>query len=221
MNTQDMSPLYTWLEMAPRNCINVLDTHDGIGIVDVGANGDEPGLLTPAQIDALVESIHTQSDGQSRQATGAAASNVDLYQVNCTFYSALGCDDYRYLLARTIQLFAPGTPQIYYAGLLALQNDMALLADTGVGRDINRPYLDESTVIEHLQKPVVQALLQLISLRNEHQAFQGEFTQVLTQMQYSMKWQQHNQSIMLTINLDDLSAHIVTGSDTLVLNEML
>jgi sucrose phosphorylase len=221
MNTRDLSPLHTWLEMAPRNCINVLDTHDGIGIVDVGANGDEPGLLTPAQINALVESIHAQSDGQSRLATGAAASNVDLYQVNCTFYSALGCDDYRYLLARTIQLFSPGTPQIYYAGLLALKNDMALLADTGVGRDINRPYLNESVVIEHLQKPVVQALLQLITLRNQHQAFQGEFSQEISASQYSMIWQQSGESITLTINLDDLSAHIVTDSDTLELTEML
>jgi hypothetical protein len=67
------------------------------------------------------------SGGQSREATGAAASNLDLYQVNCTFYDALGRDDGAYLIARAIQFFLPGVPQVYYVGLLAGENDMALL----------------------------------------------------------------------------------------------
>ena len=41
-------------------------------------------------------------------------------------------------IARAIQFFLPGMPQVYYVGLLAGENDMALLARTGVGRDINR-----------------------------------------------------------------------------------
>ena len=36
--------------------------------------------------------------------------------------------------------FLPGIPQVYYAGLLCAHNDMDLLAATGVGRDINRPF---------------------------------------------------------------------------------
>ena len=61
----------------------------------------------------------------------SAASNLDLYQVNCTFYDALGRDDARYLAARMIQLMLPGVPQIYYVGLLAGSNDMDLLAAYG------------------------------------------------------------------------------------------
>ena len=72
----------------------------------------------------------SDSGGDSRLATGAAASNLDLYQVNCTFYDALGRDDDRYLLARAIQFFLPGIPQVYYVGLLAGRNDMELLART-------------------------------------------------------------------------------------------
>ena len=87
-----------------------------------------PGLIPPEELDALVERIHMNSNGQSRQATGAAASNLDLYQVNCTFYDALGRNDHDYLLARAIQFFTPGVPQVYYVGLLAGENDMALLA---------------------------------------------------------------------------------------------
>ena len=75
-----------------------------------------------------METIHARSNGQSRQATGAAANNLDLYQVNCTFYDALGRRDNEYLIARAIQFFVPGVPQVYYVGLLAGTNDMELLA---------------------------------------------------------------------------------------------
>ena len=99
-----------------------------------------PGLLSPAEIDNLVETIHQRSRGQSKQATGAAANNLDLYQVNCTFLDALGGRETDYLIARALQFFAPGIPQVYYVGLLGGTNDMELLARTGVGRDINRHY---------------------------------------------------------------------------------
>ncbi|MGI8573793.1 MAG: hypothetical protein ACR2MA_00295 [Egibacteraceae bacterium] len=65
------------------------------------------GLLDPQQIDDLVEAVHANSRGESRLATGTAASNVDLYQVNCTYYDALGQDDTAYLIARMIQFFTP------------------------------------------------------------------------------------------------------------------
>ena len=51
------------------------------------------------------------------------AAEVDVHQLNCTYYSALDCDDDRYFAARAIQLFARGVPQIYYVGLLAGEND--------------------------------------------------------------------------------------------------
>ena len=64
----------------------MLDTHDGIGVIDVGAHSDgRPGLLSPDAINALVETMHERTGGQSRQATGAKASNLDLYQVNSTY----------------------------------------------------------------------------------------------------------------------------------------
>src|SRR6185503_20614086 len=119
--------------------------------------------------------IHANSTGESQRATGAAASNLDLYQVNCTFYDALGRDDVQYLLARAIQFFLPGIPQVYYVGLLAGHNDMPLLAETGVGRDINRHYYTRSEIGPALEKPVVARLLELIRLRNSHPSFNGTF----------------------------------------------
>ncbi|MHB8629831.1 MAG: sucrose phosphorylase [Aggregatilineales bacterium] len=168
-----------WLAISPRNAITVLDTHDGIGVIDIGAAADDPespGLIPSKELAALVETIHEKSAGQSRKATGPAASNLDLYQVNCTYYDALGRNDRDYLIARTIQFFAPGIPQVYYVGLLAGTNDMKLLEETNVGRDINRHHYTWNEVQEALARPVVQDLLKLIRFRNEHPAFQGTFS---------------------------------------------
>jgi sucrose phosphorylase len=172
--------LKQWLEISPRNAITVLDTHDGIGVIDIGAEHSDfeggAGLVPRAELDALVEKIHTNSNGQSRQATGTAASNLDLYQVNCTFYDALGRSDNDYLLARAIQFFVPGIPQVYYVGLLAGENDMDLLAQSGIGRDINRHYYTLEEINHALQRPVVQSLCELIRFRNQHPAFHGSFS---------------------------------------------
>jgi sucrose phosphorylase len=168
-----------WIAIRPNNALTVLDTHDGIGVIDAGADAADPaarpGLLPEAEIDALVETIHRNSHGESMRATGAAASNLDLYQVNCTFFDALARDARRYLLARAIQFFLPGIPQVYYVGLLAGRNDMELLARTRVGRDINRRHYTRSEIDEAMQRPVVQDLCRLIRLRNTHPAFNGEF----------------------------------------------
>lgn len=190
---QTAAPLKTWIGMRPRNALTVLDTHDGIGIIDIGAEPSDraghPGLVPPAELDALVEQIHTNSGGMSRKATGAAASNLDLYQVNCTFYDALARNDAAYLSARAIQFFLPGIPQVYYVGLLAGHNDADLLAKTSNGRDINRHYYSASEVTTHLQRPVVQQLLSLIRLRNTHSAFNGQFALLNSDDQHlALRW---------------------------------
>lgn len=169
-------PLRKWLEMSPRNAITVLDTHDGIGVIDVGPSRGDAGLLPVDEVDELVEGIHEATRGESRLATGESASNLDLYQVNTTFFSAVGADPQRYLLARLMQFLCPGIPQVYYAGLLAAENDMRLLRRTGVGRDINRPYFDRQAIDAALGTDVVQRLLDLIRYRNAHPAFGGEFS---------------------------------------------
>ena len=168
--------LKEWLRIRPTNAVTVLDTHDGIGIVDVGDGGPHaPGLVPPDELERLVEVIHENSRGESRRATGASASNLDLYQLNCTYYDALARDDRNYILARAIQFFTPGIPQVYYVGLLAGENDLDLLARTGVGRDINRHYYGPDEIREALERPVVQKLVELIRLRNTHPAFGGCF----------------------------------------------
>jgi sucrose phosphorylase len=202
--------LKTWIEIRPSNAITVLDTHDGIGIIDIGADPEDrkhrPGLVPPQEIDELVERIHERSRGGSRSATGAAASNLDLYQVNCTFLDALGGDERRYLLARAIQFFLPGIPQVYYVGLLGGHNDMALLARTHVGRDINRHFYSASELQSALTQPVVQDLLTLIRFRNTHPAFSGVFRLLDSSPEtLILRWEAAAEFAELRVDLD--SAH--------------
>ena len=207
----DSKPLAKWLSISPRNSVTVLDTHDGIGVIDVGADDMEgtPGLLAPEEIDALVETIHLRSGGQSKKATGAAANNLDLYQVNCTFLDALGGREDEYLIARAIQFFAPGIPQVYYVGLLGGHNDMELLARTGTGRDINRHYYTNEELEISLKQPLVQRLIELIRLRNSHPAFNGEFhVEAPTENLIEMGWEEGEHWIKLSVDLSAPNANI-------------
>lgn len=216
--TRTAARLKHWLSISPRNSITVLDTHDGIGVIDVGPDrrGAEilPGLLTSEEIDTLIETIHARSNDESRRATGAAANNLDLYQVNCTYYDALGQCDEEYLIGRAIQFFAPGIPQVYYVGLLAGANDLDLLRRTGVGRDINRHYYSRREIDSDLARPVVSRLLDLIRFRNTHPAFAGEFHLLPSaDHQIHIQWQNGDQWARLEA---DLKATVATvfHSDT-------
>lgn len=204
--TGDHGPLLEWMDIRPVNAVTVLDTHDGIGIVDVGPDQtapERPGLLTPEQLDGIIEGIHERTGGQSRQATGWAASNLDVYQVNSTFFDALGSDDRVYLAARALQFFTPGIPQVYYVGALAGHNDMALLAASGVGRDINRHHYSTEELDVELGRPVVQALNALARFRNAHPAFDGTCTIEHSHGPYAMwlEWVNGDDRARLEVNL--------------------
>jgi sucrose phosphorylase len=204
-----------WIEIRPNNALTVLDTHDGIGIIDIGADATDrearPGLVPPDELDRLVERIHDNSGGESRLATGAAASNLDLYQINCTFHAALGHDDLAYLLARAVQFFLPGIAQVYYVGLFAGANDMALLEATGVGRDINRHHYAPGEIDGQMRRPVVRELLRLIRLRNETPAFDGYFRSLPSaDTQLTLEWRNGADLARLEVDFRTLDYRLQT-----------
>jgi sucrose phosphorylase len=210
----DVQLLFAWLKVRPNNAITVLDTHDGIGVIDVGGDAQgTPGILEPSAIELLVETMHRRSNGQSRKATGAAANNLDLYQINCTYYDALGQNDTEYLIARAVQFFVPGIPQVYYTGLLAGTNDMALLQRSGVGRNINRHYYTQDEVRTDLSKEVVRKLIELIRFRNSHPAFSGEATiQCPAKHTLSIAWRRQSDWAVLVVDFAAAEARIEYSS---------
>ncbi|MGN1404123.1 MAG: sucrose phosphorylase [Ruminococcus sp.] len=162
--------LKNWMEQCPMKQFTTLDTHDGIGIVDV------KDLLPDEEIEMVKEQMYSQGANVKKIYSSEAYNNLDIYQVNTTYYSALGNNDDAYLLARAIQFFAPGIPQVYYVGMLAGSNDVALMERTKNGRDINRHYYSMEEVEQEQERPVVQKLKELMVLRNTHPAFSLEGT---------------------------------------------
>lgn len=161
--------LVHWLKNCPRKQFTTLDTHDGIGIVDV------EGLLSQEEIDRIVDGLYKNESSAQKLYSGADYQNLDIYQINCTYYSALECNDDSYLSARAIQFFSPGIPQVYYVGLLAGKNDIELVERTLLGRNINRHNFDLDEVRTAFHQEVVQRLLRLMEFRNSYPAFDGEF----------------------------------------------
>lgn len=173
--------LLRWIrELAEQNIrtINMLGCHDGIPAVDLrGAEVDgvlKPGLLGDDEIHALISRI-TGRGGRVKNLYGPDGRRISYYQVNATFYSALGEDERKLRLARAIQMFMPGTPQVWYLDLFAGKNNYAA-ADSGgpAGhKEINRTNLSVSDVEEGLKQPIVRDQLNLIRLRNTSPAFRG------------------------------------------------
>lgn len=162
--------LVHWMEICPRKQFTTLDTHDGIGVVDV------KDLMTDEECEATREALYAQGANVKKKYSSAEYNNLDIYQINCTYYSALGNNDQAYILARVLQCFAPGIPQIYYVGLLAGENDIELLERTKEGRNINRHYYSLAEIEQVVQRPVVQKLFNLLKFRNSSKAFDGEFS---------------------------------------------
>ena len=161
--------------LRPRNQFTTLDTHDGIGVVDV------VGLLTDDEIDhvrAIVDKITEPAQQYIKRPSmiKMTGKQAQRYQLGCTYYNALDCNDDAYLLARAVQFFTPGIPQVYYVGMLAGKNDIEFLKNGGEGRGINRHNYSLQEVDEAAAQPVVQKLLHLMRFRNQYKVFDGRFT---------------------------------------------
>lgn len=196
--------LKKWIKVRPHNCFTTLDTHDGIGVVD------SEGLLTRKESDEVVSNIYKSGGNAAMRASGANSENVDIYQVNSTYHSALGKNDKAYLCARAIQFFLPGIPQVYYVGMLAGKNDVKLLSKTKHGRDINRHYYTIAEIEKNMKRRVVKKLFELMRIRNTHPAFDGDFKLHRSgNDKLRMSWTKGSDTIELRVDLKDYSFEIL------------
>ncbi|MCB0911506.1 MAG: sucrose phosphorylase [Propionibacteriaceae bacterium] len=166
LDRRDASTLKRWIaELLAKDIhtVNMLGCHDGIPLLDL------KGLLDEERIQALIQTIVGRG-GYVKDLHGA--KNM-YYQVNATYYSALGESDARLLLARAVQLFMPGKPQVWYLDLFAGKNDHAAVERAGSGghKEINRSNLGADDVAAGLRQPVVQRQLELLRFRNTFGAF--------------------------------------------------
>ena len=180
--------------------VNMLGCHDGIPLLDL------KGLMPEEEIQALIDRVVARG-GYVKDLHGA--KNM-YYQVNATYYSALGEDDAKMLMARAIQLFLPGKPQIWYLDLLAGKNDHEAVKKAGPGghKEINRTNYTVQMLEESLKKPVVLEQLKLLKLRNSHPAFSADARVTVENPQPEkllITWEKGSDRISLSADLKNMT----------------
>ena len=199
--------LVQYLKERPENQFTTLDCHDGLPIMP-----DLNELVEPEEAQKIVDLCICRGSGVSKvySAVHKSENGFDVHQIHGTIYSMLGEDDDDYIIARAIQLFTPGIPQIYYVGLLAGTNQYQCAEQTGDGRAINRYNYSIDEIHAALERDVVQRLLRLIRLRNEHPSFDGIFSvELVDESKMILRWINGAETSALQIDLRNKTA-IVT-----------
>ena len=208
----DSSTLKRWIgDLLAKGirAVNMLGCHDGIPLLDL------KGLLDDEQIDALIATVK----GRGGYVKDLHGEKKMYYQVNATYFSALGESDERLLAARAIQLFMPGKPQVWYLDLVAGRNDHAAVERAGSGghKEINRTNLTAAAAAEALTKPVVAKQLELLRFRRECPAFGFDAACEVLDLpadQLGLAWTARGHRAELRADLDSAAVSIVaTGPD--------
>lgn len=221
--TGTVDRLAKWFEIRPDNCLNVLDTHDGYGVIDGGPIGGKPGLITQEEMAHIFEVAERNTDGHSKIAS-VIPQWFDLpHQINATLPNIIN-DDAAYVLARMVQFLLPGEPQVYYVGLFNGRDDRELFARTDQGRDVNRHHYTEAEINSALEDPVTQAILGLARLR-KLPVFEGSFAwRQLSVNSMELGWQNGSDKLELQFQLVDQSATfeltVETGNSTRKFNSV-
>ncbi|MEP1124899.1 MAG: glycosidase [Ilumatobacter sp.] len=219
IDSGDVTHLVRWIGEILDNdlkVVNMLGCHDGIPVIDLRGGVDvdgvqRPGLLPDSTIEATVERL-IERGGRVKNLYGADGTKISYYQVNATFFSALGEDEHRLRLARAIQVFMPGTPEVWYLDLFAGANDDAAADAAGEGghKEINRTNLSMSDVDAGLARPIVVDQLAMLRLRNTSPAFAGRLEIGATPPDRLLLTWTHDDAIAV------LDADLSTGAFTIV-----
>jgi glycosidase len=133
---------------------NILDTHDGIGLMGV------KGILPKVEIEVIMQNAK-QHGGYVSYKTGQDGKE-EPYEINCTWWSAVNRDQNdeplelqvkRFIASRSIALVLKGVPGSYVHGILGTLNNHELAEKTGVKRDINRSFIDGKDLQEAFGDP--------------------------------------------------------------------
>ena len=190
---------------SPVRQFTMLDCHDGIPV-----RPDLDGILEPDEMLRLASLVRDRGGNVNRILSDAHSTGVDVHQLNCTYFSALGADDERYVAARAIQLFARGVPQVYYVGLLAGENDLAAVELLGEGRAINRHNYSGPEIEHALKRSVVQRVIELVRIRMTHRAFDGELcVETDTDSTVRLAWRGDDADLALEVDLEACRADLM------------
>lgn len=134
--------------------LNILDTHDGIGLMGVKE------ILPGEEIEFIIQTAKERGGYISYKMR--EDKTEEPYEINTTWWSVINDDNARedltlqvrrYLASRSISLVLKGVPGIYVHGAIGTANDHERVRKTGVKRDVNRGVIDARTVEEDLRNP--------------------------------------------------------------------
>lgn len=200
LDLHDATYLHRWAdELCEKklDIVNMLGCHDGIPLRDIH------GLLPDERITALGDRMIARG-GLIKLLYGAQKV---YYQMDVTYYSALGEDDQKMILARALQMFMPGKPEVWYLDLFAGKNDYANIEADSMkqNREINRTRLSLADVEEGLKKRVVRAQLELMKLRSACPAFGRDAKMTFEEKEgcgIRIAWERDGAQAVLEANLE-------------------
>lgn len=187
--------------------VNMLGCHDGIPLLDL------KGIIEDEKIQNLIDVVVSRG-GYVKNLHGQ--KNI-YYQVNATYYSALGEDDKKMLLARALHIFMPGKPQVWYLDLFVGKNDYEAVERAGEGghKEINRTNLSFKDIELALDKDIVKKQIDLLRFRNTFKAFNvdAKISVEANNGEMSFSWEYEKYKAELFVNLADYSFEIVASKD--------
>ncbi len=200
----------------------MLGCHDGIPVLDLKGkevNGVyNKGLLEDSEIENIMNKI-MERGGRVKNLYDPSGKKISYYQVNATFFSALGEDEKKLLLARAIQMFMPGIPQVWYLDIFAGKNDYEA-ADKGGSaghKEINRTTLTLQDVEEGIKREIVLKQLELMKLRNNSKAFSGTVKiNQSSESEIDILWTNNNKSAHFKANLKTHNFIVTITQDNLI-----
>ena len=182
--------------------VNMLGCHDGIPLLDL------KGILPEEEIQNLIDTIV----GRGGLVKDLHGKKNMYYQVNATYYSALGEDDRKMLLARAIQMFMPGKPQVWYLDLFAGKNDHEAVKHAGPAghKEINRTNLSIEEMEKRLSSDVVAKQVEMLKFRNTCPAFSfdADFSVETEGTRMTMTWKNDGNTARLKVDFADYSYEI-------------
>ena len=225
LETANNTALLTWInEIITKKykTVNMLGCHDGIPVLDLKGkevNGSyNKGLLEDSEIESIMNTI-IERGGRVKNLYDPSGKKISYYQVNATFFSALGEDEKKLLLARAIQMFMPGIPQVWYLDIFAGKNNYKAADKGGSGahKEINRTTLSEQEIEQALQTELVKNQLKIMRLRNTIKAFSGQIKiNDVSKESLGISWSNNKSKAHLEANLKTFNFSITytIGSET-------
>lgn len=187
--------------------VNMLGCHDGIPVLDLKGkevNGSyNKGLLEDSEIEDIMNTIMDRG-GRVKNLYDPSGKKISYYQINATFFSALGENEQKLLLARAIQMFMPGIPQVWYLDIFAGKNNYEAADKGGSGghKEINRTTLSQIDIESGFKKKIVLNQLKIMRLRNTSNAFLGTIKINNSQEnELDITWINNNEFAQLKANL--------------------